>query len=610
MSAPTQAPRAREARFPTGAARIALAYAFAGIVYILVSDRLVALLFHDVETITIVSTLKGWGFVLVTALMLWVMIRRHVADLLASEAARLEREAVLSTIVDTTGGYIYVKDREYRYQFGNAAVCALFGIDAKEIVGSEDSQFLDAATAAALRVNDRRVIEQGERVEAEELHVGAISGERRTYLSVKVPLRRPDGTITGLCGISTDITDIKAAEAERTRLREQLLQAQKMEAIGQLTGGIAHDFNNILTIILGHASLLQDTEMMRADPLLGEYVDEIQQAGERARDLVRNMLRFSRGNTSEGEVVALSAEPIVREVVRMLTATIPSSIQLGTGIDHDVASVRIDPVELHQLITNLVINARDAVGGIGTIQIALGNRRRTRDTCTACHAIVEGEFVELSVSDTGTGIAPEHLSTIFEPFFTTKEVGKGTGLGLAVVHGIVHKVGGHIEVRSAVGSGTTISLLFPPVHQAPAGADSGTASLPARPAAGQAHVMVVDDEPVLTRLLRTVLESRGMRVSSYNDSQAAFAAFKTAPGAVDLVVTDQTMPGLTGDELARRMLAIRADLPVLLCTGYSDRIDSTTAAAIGIRRYLPKPVAMSELVRAVIDELPAGGPGR
>lgn len=421
---------------------------------------------------------------------------------------------------------------------------------------------------------------------------------------MKMPLRNPDGAIVGLCGISTDITDVKAAESERTRLREQLLQAQKMEAIGQLTGGIAHDFNNILTSILGHASLLQDIDTVAKDPTLRDYVEAIEVAGGRASDLVKNMLRFSRGRDSTDEVHALRAEPTVAEAVKMLTATIPSSIQIRTAFSEGTASVLLDPVELHQIVTNLVINARDALGGVGSIQIALANRRRTRDTCSACHAVIDGEFVELSVSDTGSGIAPEHLSAIFEPFFTTKDVGKGTGLGLAVVHGIMHKVGGHIEVQSTVGLGTTISLLFPAVTPDTASTDRRVAARPALTTHGWARVMVVDDEPVLTRLLRTVLESRGIHVTSYNDSQAALDAFAAAPDDVDLVVTDQTMPRLTGDELARRMLAIRATLPVLLCTGYSDRVDAPTAAAIGIRRYLTKPIAMADLVRAVIDELP------
>ncbi|MFN7915125.1 MAG: PAS domain-containing protein [Vicinamibacterales bacterium] len=594
---------------PNGARRIALGYAAAGIVYILVSDRLVTLLFDDIDTITLVMTLKGWGFVLVTSALLWVMIKRHVADLLASESARLEREAFVATVVDSVGGYLYVKDLDYRYQFANAAVCDLFGVTPTTIVGCEDSQFLDAPTAAGIRDNDRRVIERGERVEAEEIHVGARGGEPRNYMSVKIPLRRADGTIIGLCGISTDITDIKAAEAERTRLREQLVQAQKMETIGQLTGGIAHDFNNILTSILGHASLLQALDAVMKDPAARDYADEITIAGERARDLVKNMLRFSRGHaTDEADVQALRPQPVVAEAVKMLTATIPSSIRMETDIDARAASILLDPVQLHQLITNLVINARDAMNGIGTIRISLADRHVTSGTCAACHSAIEGQFVELSVADTGSGIAPEHLQAIFEPFFTTKEVGKGTGLGLSVVHGILHQAGGHIEVRSTVGRGTTIGLLFPALVQESSGGEVRPVEVPAATSHTWARVMVVDDEPVLTRLARTVLERRGMQVTSFNDSQAALAAFAAAPADTDLVITDQTMPGLTGDELARRMLAIRADLPVLLCTGYSDLVDGATAAAIGVRRYLSKPIAIATLVQAVIDELPPTNP--
>jgi CheY-like chemotaxis protein len=342
---------------------------------------------------------------------------------------------------------------------------------------------------------------------------------------------------------------------------------------------------------------------VQADRTLNEYVEEINVAGERARDLVKNMLRFSRGNAAAGEVRALRAQPLVGEVIRMLTATIPSSVQIRPRLEERAASIRIDPVELHQLITNLVINARDAMAGVGSIQIGLDNRRLSNETCAACHDVIEGDFVELSVSDTGSGIVPEHLHAIFEPFFTTKDVGKGTGLGLSVVHGIVHKAGGHITVMSVVGQGTTIGLLFPARPQEATDTDSQP-TVSTTTGYNWARIMVVDDEPVLTRLLRTVLERRGMQVTSFNDSQQALAAYTAAPGDVDLVVTDQTMPRMTGDELARQMLAIRADLPVLLCTGYSDRIDAAAAAAIGVRRYLTKPIAMADLARAIIDELP------
>ena len=581
----------------SGATRIALIYAVIGIIYIVVSDRLVSLLFSDVQTITVVSTLKGWGFVGITAVMLWFMIRRHSARLVASEAKRLERESLLSSVLDNVGGYLYVKDTDYRYQYGNAAVCNLFGITAEQLVGCEDARFLDAETAAKLRVNDRRVIENGERLEAEEEHVSVQAGAKRMYLSVKMPLRRADGSIYGLCGISTDITERKATEAERARLQSQLVQAQKMEAIGQLTGGIAHDFNNILASVLGYTALA--LEQAGHDTELRRDLLQIQRAGERASSLVSKMLQFSRARPAEGVALPLQVQPAIADIITMLRPTIPSSIVIRTELTEAAAIIRIDPVELHQLLTNLIINARDAIEGNGIITVTVRQHRLDDDAvCTVCNAAVPGEHVELSVSDTGQGIATQALDEVFEPFYTTKEVGKGTGLGLSVVHGIVHRLGGHILVSTQPGQGTIISLLLPPVD---APVRTVLAGAPSMPPSRSAAVMVIDDEPALVRLTQAMLERNGYRVSGYTDSRAALQAFLAAPAEIDLVISDQTMPGMTGIELARQMLACRSDLPILLCSGYSEQLD--TAMSAGVRRVLAKPVAMPELFQAIAEEL-------
>ncbi|MFT3752529.1 MAG: response regulator [Paludibacter sp.] len=583
-------------------ARIALIYAVIGIIYIIVSDRLVSLLFSDVRTVTLVGTLKGWAFIAVTALLLWFLIKRHSARLLASEAGRLEREALLSSLIDNVGGYIYVKDTNYRYQFGNAAVCRMAGLTAEQLVGCEDAQFLDAATAAQLRANDRLVIEQGIRVEAEEEHVSLPTGTRRTYLSVKMPLRRADGSIYGLCGISTDITERKAAEAHGIRLQSQLVQAQKMEAIGQLTGGIAHDFNNILASVMGYTAVALQRAQLRGDVELGDYLRQIQRAGERAASLVTRMLQFSRAYPADGEVVPLHVQPALAEIIKMLRPTIPSSIDIHVEPGDAVSIIKIDPVELHQLITNLVINARDAIAGKGRITVRVRHHRLGDDAlCTVCKAAIPGEYVDLSVIDSGQGIAAQSLDEIFEPFYTTKEVGKGTGLGLSVVHGIVHRLGGHILVSTRAGQGTTISLLFQSIDAGPVQeARLPEASVLAAPLRS-ATVMVVNDEPALVRLMKLMLERNGYQVSTYTDSHAALAAFLAAPEAIDLVITDQTMPGMTGIELARQMLAHRVDLPVLLCTGYSDQLGMAVSA--GVRQVLSKPVTMSELFQAIEHEL-------
>lgn len=601
-----------------GALRIALIYAIIGVVYIVVSDRVLGMLFNDVQTVTVIGTLKGWAFVGTTAVLLWYLIRRHSARLLASEVKRLEREALLSSVLDTVGGYLYVKDTSYRYQYGNAAVCNLFGITAEHLVGCEDTRFLDAETAAKLRANDRRVIENGERLEAEEEHVSVQAGIKRTYLSVKMPLRRADGSIYGLCGISTDITERKATEAERSRLQAQLVQAQKMEAIGQLTGGIAHDFNNILASVLGYTALaLEETQAHNRTESDGSelksYLLQIKKAGERASSLVTKMLQFSRARPVEGVAPPLHVQSAISEIITMLRPTIPSSIAIQMDLTNSAEIIRLDSVELHQLLTNLIINARDAIEGSGIITVKLRRRLLRGDAlCTVCNAAIHGELIELSVTDTGQGISAKSLDEVFDPFYTTKEVGKGTGLGLSVVHGIVHRLGGHILVRTQLGSGTTLSLLFPPAAEPARTAAAVTESIPAEPVPEvitrstatpkvTTRVMVVDDEPALVGLLQDMLERSGYQVMAYTDSRAALQAFVAAPAAVDLVISDQTMPGMTGMELARHMLASRSDLPILLCSGFSEQLGM--AQSVGVRQVLAKPVAMPELFQAIAQEL-------
>ncbi|MGC3979735.1 MAG: ATP-binding protein [Steroidobacteraceae bacterium] len=585
-----------------GAARIVLIYAFIGIVYILVSDRLVSWLFADVQTVTLIGTLKGWAFIVITAGLLWFLIRRHSARLLASEAKRLEHEVLLSTVLDNVDGYLYIKDASYRYQYGNAAVCKEAGLTAEQFIGSEDTRFFDAETAAKLRANDRRVIEEGERLEAEEEHIHLQTGDRRTYLSVKIPLHRVDGSIYGLCGISTDITERKAAESESARLHAKLVQAQKMEAIGQLTGGIAHDFNNILASVMGYAALASRQAQDGGDAELVDYLRQIQRAGERAALLVSKMLQFSRAQPAEGELPSLHLQPVVAEIIKMLRPTIPSSIAIHMDFAETALIVKIELVELQQLITNLIINARDAIEGAGSITVTVKRRHlHERTACTACNAAISGDYIELAVINTGRGIVAQSLDEVFEPFYTTKEVGKGTGLGLSVVHGIVHKLAGHILVDTQPGQGTTITLLFPSISGRRAqDIVAAPTALPAQ-LPRSVTIMLIDDEPQLVRLMSIMLERIGCRVVAFDDSRAALSAFLAAPDDVDLVITDQTMPGLTGIELTRRMLAQRGDLPVLLCSGYSDQLD--TAMSAGVRRVLGKPVSMPELSSIITQEL-------
>jgi PAS domain S-box-containing protein len=399
------------------------------------------------------------------------------------------------------------------------------------------------------------------------------------------PVFDKQGNVIAVDGIAHDIT-------ERIQMENQLRQAQKMEAIGQLTGGIAHDFNNILGSILGYTSLAQQKLSSDNDPKLAGYMAEVYRAGERARDLIAQMLAFSRGSVTTPQAMALT--PLVKECVKMMRPTLPATIALLTDIADKLPAVMMDTVQLHQLVMNLCINARDAIEEEkGCIEIRLHTVIGIQANCSSCHHPVQGDFVELVVQDNGQGIDASVLHKIFDPFFTTKDIGKGTGMGLSMVHGIVHGHGGHILVDSKPGKGTSFRLLFPMVGDT-ADVITQNDSIP-EPVRGSGHVMVVDDDPALTGYLKELLQKQGYEVTALTDSREALELFEQNPEAVDLLLTDQTMPRLAGDRLAQAMLAQRPDLPVILCTGYSDRIDAEKARQLNIRGYFTKPVDPDKL---------------
>lgn len=292
-----------------------------------------------------------------------------------------------------------------------------------------------------------------------ELNIHCKNGETRTALVGATPLDESFGN-THLV-VLYDITERKATDTQRERLQAQLRHAQKMEAVGQLTGGIAHDFNNILASVLGYSELLREELPHTADGKAARHLDQIQRAGERARDLVAKMLAFARGTTGEPRV--LDPRAAIREIVNMLGPTLPGTVKVEVDIDAEIPTIRADLVQLHQIVANLLINARDALPGAGTIRVGLYRASAHDATCNACGEFFSGKFFTLSVSDNGSGIAPETLPHIFNPFYTTKEVNKGTGLGLSVVHGIVHELDGHILVDSTQENGTTFRVLFPVV---------------------------------------------------------------------------------------------------------------------------------------------------
>ena len=396
------------------------------------------------------------------------------------------------------------------------------------------------------------------------------------------PARAPAAFIT----VVLDIT-------ERKQLDEHFLQAQKMEALGQFSGGVAHDFNNILAAISGYAELAQMT--LKDNPLVREHLGSVLQAKDRAADLVRQILTFSRQQPQERDLIRLQV--VVAESLKLLRATIPSTIEFDTSIAADAPTVLANANQIHQILMNLGTNAWHAMSDrAGRLQVTLEKFPVDAEYAATKPRLRPGDYVRISVSDTGCGMDQTTLRRIFEPFFTTKPPGEGTGLGLAVVHGIMDGPDGAVTVYSQPGEGTVFRLYFP-AHDGEA-----AALVPADESAPRGHgerVLVVDDEEVLARLGQKTLAALGYVVEFATQPADALALVRADPQRFAVVLTDQTMPGMTGLLLASRLREIRPELPVILMTGYTLSLTAERVEAVGICQLLLKPTSIHSLGTAV-----------
>ena len=398
-----------------------------------------------------------------------------------------------------------------------------------------------------------------------------------------------------------DITGQQLAEEERRRLEAQLIHSQKMEAVGTLAGGIAHDFNNILGSIIGYTEMAIDSCPAGSD--LSGDLGEIRKAGMRARDLVKKILAFSRQDNSERIPVNLPL--MVGEVIGLVRPTLPANIEIVQEVEPGIDRVLADPIQLHQVLVNLCTNASQAMEAAGgRLTISLRCCDLSLEDLALQPQVKPGRFVQLSVSDTGEGIEPDLLKRIFEPYFTTKEPGKGTGLGLAIVHGIIKSHDGFVTCFSRPGEGSVFHVFLPVLSQA-----DGEMAASERPVVGGSErILFVDDEDALAQMAGTMLERLGYRVTVETDSPAASVLFHDNPDAFDLVITDQSMPGLTGIDLAQSMLQRRPDLPIILCTGYSTQVSEESARAMGVSAFALKPLVKKDIAR-LIRQVLAGGSG-
>ncbi|MBU0767836.1 MAG: response regulator [Proteobacteria bacterium] len=423
-----------------------------------------------------------------------------------------------------------------------------------------------------------------------EVHEERLGG----YFLVSVtPLHDITGRVIGCVHVARDITERKIAEEEKTKLLSKLKQARKMEAIGKLAGGIAHDFNNILGIILGNTELAID-DIPKWSPAHFN-LEEIKAATLRAKDVVRKLLSFGR-KTDGRELKPIEIVPVVKNALKFIRSTIPTTIDIRQNILVTDETILAVPTQISQVIMNLCVNsyhAMDQTGGV--IEINMERTILDEEGVKSYPDLNEGHYFKITVSDTGPGLDAEIIDQIFDPYFTTKEVGKGSGMGLAVVHGIVKNHNGAISVASEAGKGTTFTVLFPLAERMPEIETYKTEEL----SLGKETILVVDDEKSIVNMSRRMLERLGYKVEATTSPIEALALFRSKPGQYDLIITDMTMPSMTGDKLVKEILNIRPDMPTIICTGFSDKIDAEKAKEIGATGYLEKPHEKSDIARVV-----------
>jgi len=407
------------------------------------------------------------------------------------------------------------------------------------------------------------------------------------------PLFDDSGNVAQIIEYSLDITRRKQAEKEKDKAEAQLRQAQKMEAIGTLAGGIAHDFNNMLGAMLGYTNLaIQDVP---EDTVAHRNLEEVLTAANRARELVKQILTF--GREGEENMKPLRITSVVREAMRTIKSSLPANIEVRENIKTTSSSVLANVVHIHQVLLNLCTNASHAMSEKGgVLEVGLVDIDIESDTVISSIPLKQGSYVRLSVSDTGCGMKREVMERVFEPFFTTKEVGKGTGMGLSVVHGIVKKCDAVIGVESQEGKGTTFNVFFPRIQtedEKAAKSSSDTSE------DENGFILLVDDEEIIVDVITQTLERMGYKIIGKTNSLEALELFQEKPDRFDMVITDHRMPKLTGTQFARKLMDIRADIPIILCTGFSEDIGPEEAKKLGIKEYMMKPVTGKQLSETI-----------
>ncbi len=522
-----------------------------------------------------------------------LQVVRDISALREREQALLRSEARLRATVDAAFDCIIGMDADGRIVEFNAVAERCFGRARSDVLGRSLAEVIippryreahARGLARLLQTGSGPFV--GRLIETTALR--ADGSEFPVELAISVGSAAGENIFVGHL---RDISARRQAEAKHAELEAQLRQAQKMEAIGQLTGGIAHDFNNILTSMMGYIVLAGERAEELNDARLTHRLAQAHLASQRARDLISQMLTFARrGSGTRPERTALAIAPALRQSLSLLRSTLPSSIELEVDFAARLPAVAADAVQIEQVLFNLCINARDAMAGAGRLRVSL-RERDVQATCASCRAHVDGRWIELVVADDGCGLADDVRERMFDPFFSTKEVGRGSGMGLAMVHGIVHDHGGHIVVDSRPGRGSTFHVMLP-AAPAPAQGDVPAADSPSMGGAAKlrGRLLLVEDQAMVAAFMSELLSGWGLEVTLVRDPVVAKQRFADEPDAFDVVLTDQTMPRLTGVQLAGELLALRPSLPVLLYTGFDEGLDEPALRQLGVRSVLRKPI--------------------
>lgn len=492
--------------------------------------------------------------------------------------ALFESEAQKMAIFEGFSGILILFDADMKAQWVNRTMHEKYS----QAIGKSCHEIFCARTEKCASCAFQKSMQSG-KIEASTQRLGIFGrdGDETVFDITASPVKNKEGTVSGVIVIAQNVT-------EQYRLERQLRHTQKMEAIGTLAGGVAHDFNNVLTPIMGYTEIIRLKLQQDgfSDKAVYEYLEQILKASKRAKSLVEQVLTFSR--STEKKAMLQYMHPIIKEVMKLMRVTLPSTIVITEAVNERCGRVLIDPVQIHQVLINLCTNAAHAmVGRHGELAVKLDK---------VSPKVGNQEWLELSVADTGEGIEKELLDRIFEPYFSTKEKTSGTGMGLAMVHGIISRQGGYIEVESELGKGSVFRVRLP-IAQLESGIEQVVSLGDLQ--AGSGRILLVDDEDQVVHVTGEILQSLGYDIVGRTSPLEALQLFSSAPHEFDMIITDLTMPGLTGLELSEQVKVLRPDIPIILFTGYSDQVSKDAAVVAGIKEYCMKPISMRELSHVV-----------